>query len=126
MKSIKERRLEFLEDTIEYYSSDPINKRSFFYSTNDEACYYRSPEGKKCAIGRHISDNKYNKSMEEKNLFGILDYSPDSLPKEILELDIYFLFEIQILHDKSEFWDNNGLTVEGLEFVNLIKKSFIN
>ena len=91
---------------------------------NDDThtCFYRTPDGKKCAIGRHIPDDKYKASME-----GCFDEDIlKTLPEEIQELGRSFLRDVQILHDRFECLDENGLTDQGIQYVESIKKDHIN
>lgn len=64
-------------------------------------CWYRSPEGLKCAIGCLIPDHLYDKSIEGCGSF--------NLPKTIIDYiglndtsDRYFLSNLQKIHDNYE------------------------
>ncbi len=109
--TIKERQLKVLNETISFYNSDNIAMGG------DKSCMYITPNGKKCAIGRLISDDLAS-SLEEvhsnKTLIDIFEL----LPKEIQELDKEFLSDLQMLHDYPSNWDKNGLTFEGKIEVN--------
>lgn len=115
MNDLQQRQLAFLEDTITYYSED-VNRRA----TINERCMYRTPDGKKCAIGRYIPDDKYCDDYEGFNC----SYIIDMLPKEIQEFNMIFLKEIQRLHDKDEYWTLTGLSQLGIHTVNCIKNKF--
>lgn len=117
-KTIEQKRLEFLEDTIAYYSED-VNRRA----VNNMRCSYKTEDGKKCAIGRYISEKKYNSIIEGHGVGSSVVYK--LLPKKILDLDIDFLDDIQDLHDQNYHWDKNGLTEKGIDFKNKIIEKFI-
>jgi hypothetical protein len=107
---------EVLEDTINYYSVDPVNRRSSF---NNESFYYKN--GNSCAVGRYIIDVKNFIKINEiyntdpvKSLFESFGF--DILKNEVSDLvDIKFWNLIQSLHDTSDYWNDNGLSELGLE-----------
>lgn len=117
-KTIEQKRLDFLNETVSYYSED-ISRRSI---SNSFSCEYLTDDGKMCAIGRHIPKNKYNKSIE--NLTVNSDEVFSLLPKRIKNLGQFFLCHIQTLHDSDECWDENGITETGYEKINNIKLEF--
>lgn len=107
--------LEFLEDTIAFYSVDPKGRRA----VNDTGhCKYRifdknDNKVASCAIGRYIPDDKYKPDLEgefiqKMQIKGIIS------PK-IRGLENDFLVSVQRLHDGKHFWDENGLTPAGEE-----------
>ena len=118
-KSIEQQRKEFLEETVQFYSED-VTRRA----TDGYHCMYRTEDGRKCAIGRHISDDKYTSRMEENScVSNIVFYS---LPQEIQDLGQDFLSHIQSLHDGDENWGKEkGLSPIGEGKVNYIRKHFI-
>lgn len=116
-QTIEQRRLAFLEETVTYYSED-TNRRAV---SDIGACYYRVGD-KKCAIGRHIPDNSYTKEIEGCSIDSALVYSV--LPKEVQELGIAFLVNVQSLHDDRRYWGNQGLTPVGKEKANEIMLAF--
>lgn len=70
-------------------------------SSDTVRCWYRSPEGLKCAIGCLIPDHLYNKSIEGCGSF--------NLPVHILDYigvkersDRYFLSNLQTIHDEEQ------------------------
>jgi hypothetical protein len=107
---------EVLEDTINYYSVDPVNRRSSF---NNETFYYKN--GNSCAVGRYIIDVKNFIKINEiyntetvKSLFESFGF--DILKNEVSDLvDIKFWNLIQSLHDTSDYWNDKGLSELGLE-----------
>lgn len=117
--------LDVLDETIKFYSVDPLNRRSV--DANYGNCYY-SYEGKNCAFGRYI-DNvnsfirkhpNYNHETARSiiNTFGI-----DVMKKKVRHLtDIHFWCKLQILHDEKTHWSKNGLNDDGIEYMNEIKE----
>lgn len=113
-----------LEDMVNHYNSS--NR-----SQEDCICRYIPLDKTKsegCAIGRllpksykkRVLTQKLN-SQSVKVLFGYL-----GVPKKFKGIDKVFLRHMQILHDESENWDDNGLSPLGHENYLLIKKQVQN
>lgn len=123
-KLIKLKRLEFLEDTVKYYSED-ITRRSFRSLIGGSQCLYRKKENgvtKYCAIGRHIP---MKTDLENCNTYAVEElYNLGLLPSKLKKLGLKFLEQIQSLHDKSENWNQKGLTGSGLGQVEFIKQKW--
>jgi len=107
--TIEERRLAFLNETVEFYSQDPKGRRAVLAKFTMPTCRYRTDDGRKCAIGRHIPDDLYHTGMEG----ALTTETMKTLPSEISELGISFLEAVQGLHDNNKYWDENGLTEQG-------------
>lgn len=121
VKTIKRRRLEFLEDTVEFYNED-VNRRATEGSIRG-MCSYKTPDGRKCAIGRHIPDKLYTENIEgnsiDENIMNLL-------PIKIRKLSKGFLAAVQSLHDKDINWTKKGISNIGLKDVERIKRIWIN
>lgn len=116
---LKQKQLAFLEETIAYYSSD-TSRRAIMKS---KQCMYRTTDGKKCAIGRHIPDELYASRMETKRC-AHSDVWP-AIPPELQDLGREFLAGVQILHDDSDYWnDKTGLTHAGNVKVATLKQMY--
>lgn len=119
MKAIEKRRLEFLEDTLKYYSED-TNRRAL--DDQGGSCRYKTEDGKKCAIGRFIPDEKYKKSIEGCSVREVMH--KNLLSEEILSLGSDFLNSIQGLHDHHDYWIKNGISKKGEKYIEFIKKNY--
>lgn len=117
-KTIKENRLTFLEDMVNYYSEDPSRRGV----TEEGLCSYRTSDDKTCAIGRYIPDDQYSTDMEEASVRAFYVYP--KLPIGVLCLGFDFLGEVQSLHDVDWHWHSRGLTERGLIVVHKIKMKF--
>jgi hypothetical protein len=124
---VQGNRKRFLDELIAYYSADPVGRRGTKPSTNHDSdyipvttCYYRHPvyPERKCAIGRHIPDDKYSDEIEGSGVCGKVMVL---LPQEIQDLGESFLAECQQLHDNNEHWDDKGLTSKGESRVRSIR-----
>lgn len=122
-KTIKQRRLEFLEDTIKFYSEDVKRRAAIDVYEGRSQCFYRTEDGRKCAIGRWIPDDKYNNLMEGEAVCGknVMSF----LPKKISDLESAFLMAVQALHDISSYWTEEGLSDAGINKVGEIKELYI-
>lgn len=102
--------VEFLEDTLAYYSED-TNRRA---ATNDQRCFYLTLDGKKCAFGRHILPGKYSASMEGIDINMIEHASPEPVfPEWMQKLDTNWKSSVQNFHDRNDYWATNKLTEIG-------------
>lgn len=124
---LKIARQAFLDDTVKFYSED-ISRRAMDEGQGQK-CLYRLFKGetvKKCAIGRHIPDEKYIPAMDAK-VSAISDNKlvQEVLPSEILSLGIDFLAGVQRLHDFQGYWIEGGLCFGGQEYIKNIESEFI-
>lgn len=122
---------EFLIDTIEFYGPDYYGRRG--YDTTRERCCFRTPDGKKCAVGRYIRDEMYQTWMEPHSVHSLVH---DSLPvrdlsweqvrdPKVAALSETFLQSIQSFHDTSRHWiDQGGLSFKGKETVQAIVEEY--
>ena len=127
MDTIKEKQLALLNETVEYYSADPVGRRC----VGERRCAYSpiklgledTSEG--CAIGRKITAELAEEFDAEIGDSSVSNrYIFDRLPEELKELTVQFLEVIQYLHDSDNSWDGKGLTQIGKERVEQIKRDF--
>ena len=50
----------------------------------------------------------------------------DKFPDWMIKMKLDFLVSLQNLHDDNLYWDKNGLTQEGFEYVKEIKNKLVN
>jgi len=105
-----------LNDTIDFYSKNP--RAVFVDPFGADSCCYNMKDGRKCAVGRLISD-PIGPTLD--------NYMPASLARELPDLalvgggvlsdlstkDLIFLEALQELHDSPQFWGHGGLTEMG-------------
>jgi len=120
-KSIIEKQLELLEETVAYYSKHPrcvgVNLNNLLVCKYDSrSLNIKGTTG--CAIGRKCKP-ALRKKLDE--LRESLEELFDRLPILLNELGYGYLFQLQILHDTNEYWNNQVLTEEGIEYVNDFK-----
>lgn len=115
---LQKKMINLLNDTVKYYSED-VTRRNILGDT----CYYHplNENTKGCAIGRLIPKTiakKWDK-FEVTGISWIL--STQKRPKKIELYPVYFLKDLQDLHDGNFNWDSTGLSEEGFFLVSLIK-----
>jgi hypothetical protein len=120
MKTQKEIVLE----TVEHYS-DP-NNRSLFYPSGepkDATSVYVSTNGNKCAVGRCLKDVVANAIIPSRRIKGVARGMCKSTIDALFEPEysghlLDFWDKLQLLHDNHNHWSKNGITKEGIDFVN--------
>lgn len=119
MQTIQERRLEILN-----WEKDNRNLNNRSVKSNDStACTYAGPIG--CAVGRLIDDKELCAKLDEKKDSSVAAKSLfDLLPEEVQDLGQAFLTDLQRLHDGLRFWNEKGLSSEGLIRYDAIKEHF--
>ena len=120
--NLQQQRLEFLQNTINYYSED-VNRRAVVDNDDCIECRYLTEDGRKCAIGRFLditleqSDKLSNTPVESNRILNLL-------PNEVRDLGSPFLTDIQFLHDNNFFWNEEGLSHLGKKYVDTIIKDY--
>jgi hypothetical protein len=81
-------------------------------ATQVPACFYRAPDGKRCAAGWLIPDDRYDPAFEHTGLGGMDDSGRNSngvtLLMEELGHDIELVAELQSIHDNAplDTWED--------------------
>lgn len=123
-EEIKQKRLDFLQETINDFN---LNNRAIVkVSEQTTACCYSHKINGGCAIGRKCSaeladkldKNFKNKSVIDNEVFNLLPY-------ELQILGPYFLGRVQSLHDDDTYWDENGLSEQGKNYFQLIQSNYL-
>lgn len=129
---IRRARKVFLDDTVSFYSVDPVARRAAIVVRHPDGkrqynlCAFRMSDGRTCAIGRYIPKDKYERTMESAG--GLMTENNPvmlALPEEVAVLGADFLHTIQGLHDGNDHWDATGLTPAGHRFVKYVVDTFI-
>jgi len=116
MNELQKKQLALLKDTIAYYSAD-TTKRCMI---NTSTCRYLGesldkPHSDGCAVGRLLTPElrlQFDRMFPDKTVH----YKPlfNLLPQEVQAYGVDFLGDLQNLHDFSSYWDENGLSKDGL------------
>lgn len=120
-KELYDARKKFLDDTVEYYSVAPKERRAVDI---DGLCRYKATSGAKCAIGRHIIEDKYSYHLEGAGPTFLAEMG--ALPAEIVELRPHFLVAVQQLHDSEQLWNETGLNDAGKRQYDTIVTAYCN
>ena len=125
----KMTELELLQDTIDWYGKDPLNRRSVEKGSND--CTYNGPDGKHCAVGRFLmprfkkqgDDFRYNSGFGASLLFQNMDAG--FMQRKVKDIPVRFWNDLQSLHDDADSWDytSGGLSAIGKRWVERMCKN---
>jgi hypothetical protein len=112
--------VEIINETVEFYSEDTSRR-----SIGPTMCLYNGSEGRKCAYSRCWMEAVWKPEYEDEPV----GYSLMSNPDELVEVryrgqTIEFWSKLQTLHDVSRYWDKNGLTECGKEYVVLLLEQY--
>lgn len=128
MKTLQNKQLALLNETVAYYSED-TNRRC---DTEHICAYDPATVGKEgisegCAIGRLLSpqlkkelDKKYTSISKPSGVPSIFE----ELPKSVQYYGKDFLTQLQSLHDQPIYWDHNALSVVGKRVIESFKECF--
>jgi len=110
-------KLEIIEETATYYSEDTSRRAS----TNG-MCEYLTLDGRMCAVGRCLIDPGAVVGGGAEAILG--ENGADKLLKEEYRgHDVNFWVYLQLFHD-GNYWDENGLTEKGKEFLQMLKEKY--
>lgn len=123
-------------ETAAYYAEDP-SRRSAIEKPEAYACQYLGQGGKRCAFSRcctesgaqAIDNDSDGESIQELNNsykdvgedFNVDDY----LAPEYHGHSVEFWQHIQNLHDRRDFWNENGLTKMGVAYLNEVLTEYV-
>ena len=124
MTELQQKQLALLEDTVKFFNSE--NRA---YDIELGACMYHTKDEKGCAIGRLIPDKELCRQLDagigEDKFRGVgKDCVFQLLPLNLQEYSQLFLKRLQSLHDYPLNWNEKGLSDEGEQRTNEIKKEF--
>jgi hypothetical protein len=116
---------QIIDETVAYYSEDPINRRSIGEHKGSQMCLYKGEKGQKCAYSRCWRDDVYKPEYENQTPVNGRLPSPDELVKdEYKGHSSEFWSQLQHLHDVKSYWTNTGLSDEGQKYVNTLKENY--
>lgn len=71
-------------------------------SPDGDFCFYRAPDGKKCAVGCLIPDELYKPDMEHTPLNDIIEFTEGMDPALLIERAL--VFSLRTVHDAGRNW----------------------
>lgn len=117
-------KVQIINQTVKFYSADP-SRRSV---DKLGVCSFNGHNGKEethCAVGRCLL-NKYKRQgvtmpANDSTADGLASvYGYESLDELLLKKyrghSLDFWSDLQLLHDKKEYWNSKGLTTKGKKF----------
>lgn len=122
MEKTTEQKIELVWDTVNYYSENPVERRS----KSDVGCVYSpesidNPNSEGCAVGRLLT-NELKLKLDNIGIIGTIGVSEifHYLPEDIRAYGLGLLESLQALHDRDPNWTATGISDEGEEFVKKI------
>lgn len=119
---------EIIDETVEYYSVDPKRRRSF--NGFGSVCMYTDEDMENgCAVGRCLTDKTrqeiLDKDMNDSSLMDI-EYDLESIgfKNQYRGHSMKFWGGLQALHDSGMYWDDDGLSEAGKQYVIKLKNRF--
>ena len=117
---------QIIDETIEYYTKNP---RSFITDeVGDTTCCYLTDEGAMCAVGRCLTEDALkiiHQVHEGNSAYHLLDTDEFQLKPQYEGQSKLFWTKLQKLHDGDTYWDKDGLSCDGKEYVKKIKIEFV-
>ena len=120
-------------ETIQFYGSDPANRRSVNKINGTQTCLYNGPGGKHCAFARYVKPELQPQLPEGESALIVLARMPSCLLPEVSHLssDKAFWQSLQSFHDVNQHWDPvQGLSELGkaivLIYLNLTQEDLDN
>lgn len=123
--------IQLIEETVAYYSED-VNRRSKV----DKACMYLASDGRKCAVGRIMTDEALHEyggnGCDVHGLIHEAMMGRESADwtwlireeyREIKQLED-LLNDLQDLHDDDNYWTKGGLSYIGRSRVEILKDRY--
>ena len=121
-------KLEVIEETVKFYTED-VSRRSI--ASESEKCMYHASNGNMCAVGRCLKDAKKLESQLDNfsftsisSLYNTNQITIDDFNPEYQINDIAFWQDLQSFHDKGKFWNSQGLTIDGENYVTRLKEQY--
>jgi len=117
--------IQILDETIQYYSEDPIGRRAFHEPRPKQIqCVYQTPDGKKCAIGRLLAPSDLENLKKKNILFQAIENVYEEIKTPIIQqFPIEFWEKLQAFHDGDIYWDltKNTISKEGEKFTQRLR-----
>ena len=108
--------LELIDETIDFYGADPKGRRARNWLG---CCEYITRDGKMCAIGRCLENNFRRQAWACSFCYVLTKMKP-----EYRIDDFTFWTNLQRLHDIHDYWDEKGLTKQGVKFANYMRRTY--
>ena len=97
-------KTEIIHETVEFYKNNPR-------SLNEEGkCVFLGPNGEKCAFSRCLKEMDFS-TWGQENAYVLLNegsVEKDDFEDGYWHEDKQFWLDLQIFHDKDEFWVKKG------------------
>ena len=123
---MKKTKIEIIDELVAYYSED-VTRRGI---EDTGGCTYwseemsNSGENKTCGVGYCLENAAEFQCITagEDITLDTIDYA--KFKKEYEKHNLEFWQDIQCLHDSSSYWNENGITRNGLDWVSHLKEEY--
>jgi hypothetical protein len=108
-------KVEIIEETAAFYNS---NNRAI----DNESCMYITSDGKKCALGRCLTEESLQlvhskfEGMSALKIAESHDLDTLLLPQYRGKYGSVFWRDLQFLHDTAKYWNDEDINGYGIEF----------
>jgi hypothetical protein len=115
----RKTKLEIINETAAYYMEDPSRRAV----TSDDTCKYLTGDGRMCAVGRCFTKKGRDKYG---NIMGSYNYSMHKFMRaEYAHIDDEdFWLELQRFHDGEYYWNDKGITLDGIRCLNGLRVQY--
>ncbi len=117
-------KLEIIDETVEWYSTDTSRRSLNTSDGNTPLCMYKNQKGNKCAMGRCADEEWLDQFYREKGHEPQINVVFDNLKKEYQGHNESFWQRLQGLHDNRMYWGKNCLTESGKLYVTSLKEKY--
>ena len=116
--------LRILDETVAYYGKNPDKRRA----ATETGCQYRTDDGRRCAVGRLLTDKELDLLVEKRfnentGAYYICENMKEEFPSIVHASGFYV--KLQHLHDESDNWKTRGLGKAGKIRYDIIKADII-
>lgn len=114
-------KLQVIEETAAYYAED-IKRRAL-----DEkgVCQYITEDGRMCAVGRVMIEPELFVKENWTAEHILSDLGTDNILKSEYAIEHEgFWQDLQCFHDTTLFWDEDGLTYHGLDYLLTLRHKY--
>lgn len=116
-------KVEIIEETAKQYTTS-----TRAYDEASQSCEYVTSDGKRCAVGRCIKDDKVELVSERLGNHVVCSLNflqiKQLFKPEYKGHGFNFWADLQELHDQRTYWNKSGLSDQGRVFYNLLLERY--
>jgi hypothetical protein len=127
---MRKTKLQIIEETAAFYMEDPNRraKKALPGTGAGEYCVYVTEDGRRCAVGRYLL---FPERCPQGSIVDILNSDNSGIKQtDFIENarghEWDFWYDLQQFHDGISYWDKQGITIAGKEYLNRLKQKHAN